>query len=113
MGLVIAYNLLWLAFVLWREHCAKQERDRHISELLEMSLDCMNRLQARGPGDYKLLSEAKSKFQKELPKPISTDEMKKRVHENAEVEAKKLFEKVANESSEFSQMRASGAGRCY
>lgn len=110
LALAIISNILWFSYSVWQNINAKKERDELNQDVLDISLDCMARLQARNPGDYKLLSDAKAKFEKIIPKPISTEEMKAKVLEKTKSGMKSIMDSALEEHSSRAQAIRSGRG---
>lgn len=110
LALAITSNILWFAFTVWREISAKNERAELHQEVLDISLDCMSRLQARGPGDYKLLSEVKRKFPEKLEAPIVTDDFKAKILQKTKDSIKSEMDKALGAESYRGQAINSGRG---
>jgi hypothetical protein len=110
LALAIISNILWFAYSVWQNHCAKKEREILVQEVVDISLDCMSRLQARGPGDYKLLTDAKKQFEKKVAAPISTDEMKAKVHAQTLEDMKSVINKAVQAPTYRGQSISNGRG---
>lgn len=110
LALAIISNILWFLLFIWREVSAKKERENLTQEIVDISLDCMNRLQARNPGDFRLLSDASKKFQN-VSKPLTTEEMKSKVFEKTQDDMNSEMEKALAKEGYNARALASGRGR--